>query len=340
MHFSESRTSLNLAKPKLWWVGSASESVKLWGKWKDIPFASTSSSVDDGLGLLNLTEAEAELQEQVVISGGVQTADVAVLVALDAVLQALVETLALLRSGEDGRDSSGDGGIELHQNTEIGLSNTLALGRDLTDHTGDSKLLGGGGRVARAITRQDAGLVDVTAHGAKEGGARSGLSGGSRVRSTAILQAGQLTLEATVATIGGSATRGVGKNVGAKGSGNIRLHVGVASQTTSEVGIGRQHHAGVNGVAAVGGKADRNVGAHVAGGRHGHVSTLVNVTRSYRHAAELTDEATQAIVLGRGVVQGSTIMTATLGTVGSSRSHVLSILTGVTGLVAGHGVGV
>lgn len=309
---------------------------------KDLPLASTSGSVDDGLGLLNVTEAKAELQEQVVISGGVQTADVAVLVALDAVLEALVKALALLRSGEHSRDSSGDGGIKLHQNTKIGLSNTLALGRDLTDHTGDSKLLRRGGRVAGAITRQDPSLVDVTAHGTEERGARSGLGGGGRVRSTAVLQAGQLTLEATVETVaavGGSAARRVGHDVGAKGSRNVGLHVGVASQTTSEVGLVRQDHAGVNGVAAVGGEADRNVGAHVAGGRHGHVSTLVNVTRSYRQAAELTDEATQAIVLGRGVVQRSTIMTATLRTVGSSSSHVLAALAGVTGLLAGHGVG-
>lgn len=142
----------------------------------------------------------------------------------------------------------------------------------------------------------------------------------------------------TVAAVGGSAARSVGDDVRAKGSRDVGLHVSVASEATSEVGLVRENHAGVNGVATVGREADRNVGAHVACGRHGHVSTLVNVTRSYRHAAELTDEAAQAIVLGWGVVQASTIMT-TLGPVRGNRSHVLAVLAVVTVLVAGHGVG-
>lgn len=74
-----------------------------------LPLAGTGGSVNNGLALLDLAEAGGVAGQQVVISGGVEAADVDVLVALDSVLEALVKRLALLRGGEDSRDGGRDG---------------------------------------------------------------------------------------------------------------------------------------------------------------------------------------------------------------------------------------
>lgn len=56
MHFSESRTSLNLAKPKLRCVSGLKQG-RMRQNPRILPLASTSGSVDDGLALLDLSEA-------------------------------------------------------------------------------------------------------------------------------------------------------------------------------------------------------------------------------------------------------------------------------------------
>lgn len=173
MHFSESRTSLNLAKPKLNGISCKAFLTDECGM-NNLPLAGTSASVNDGLALLDLTEARGILRQKIIVSGGMKSANVDVLVAIDAVVEALLKGLPLLGGSEDSRDSGRDRRILLDKGTKLSLSDTLALGSDGSDHARHSKLLGRGSRVARAISRNDPRSIMAVRHGAKEGSAWRG----------------------------------------------------------------------------------------------------------------------------------------------------------------------
>lgn len=268
-----------------------------------------------------------------------QTTDVDILVALDAVLEALVEALALLRGGEDSRDSSRNGRLLLGQGTELCVGDTLALGRDLSDDSRTSKLLRRRGGVAGAVSGHDArGLVSI-AHGAEEGSARGRLGSGGGVGSPTVVQAWDIslaTLEA-ITTVGGSTTRSVGKHVVAVRSGDATLlHIGVARDTTVVGLLSHDHIVGALGVSTIAGVGDRNVRrGHVAVGRHdGGSSALGHVTISHAESTERTDKTTEGVLVGLVVHAPSNVVTSLVAVGGD---HVLALAVGV---LAGHDGGV
>lgn len=299
----------------------------------DSPLAGTGGGVNDGLALLDLTEARAVLEQQLIISGRVQTADVDVSVALNAVLQALLEALALLGGGENSWDGSRDGRLFLSQGTKLCLSDTLALGGDLSNDTRDSELLRRGGGVAGPVSRHDArGFVAIT-HGSEEGSARSGLGSCGGVGSPTVLQARDISLRTleTITTVRGSTSRSEGNDVGAIGGRkSTRLHIGIGREA-SIIGLVRHDHAvwALGVIARVG---DRNIrrGHVAAAGHDDRSSALGNVTISHAESAEGTDKTTKVVLLGL-VVHATSDVVDTLGAVGSS--HVLAL---VVGVLAGH----
>lgn len=83
----------------------------------DLPLTGTSAVVNDGLALLDLTKARGVLGQEIVVSGGVKSANVDILVPLNAIVKALLESLALLRGSEDGGDSRGNRRFLLDKST-------------------------------------------------------------------------------------------------------------------------------------------------------------------------------------------------------------------------------
>lgn len=145
-----------------------------------------------------------------------QATDVDVLVALNAIIQTLVQGLALLWSGEDGGHSRWDGRILLHKHAQLSLGNSLSLGTDRTESSRHGKLLRGGSGVAGAVCRDDPGSRVSVSHASKERSARSGLGRSGRVRSAAVVEARQVS-KSTLHSVAirGCSTRGVRDHVGA-----------------------------------------------------------------------------------------------------------------------------
>lgn len=119
-------------------IDKRAEWLARWQDIEDLPLAGTSGGVDDRLALLNLTKTGTVLEQQLIIGGGVQTADVDVLVSLDAVFEALLEALALFRGSEYSWNSGRDGRLLLGHGTELRLGDALTLGSDLSDETRNS----------------------------------------------------------------------------------------------------------------------------------------------------------------------------------------------------------
>lgn len=161
-----------------------------------IPLTSTSASVDDGLGGLNGAEASGEGVEKLVISGGVKATDVDILVAWDAVLEALLESLHLARRSEDGRDSLGYGRVLLQDLEEGRLrdGNSERLGGVVEANRLRGRRVVGGTVVntRTSLTMGEASPVGST-------GSASGLAGGVRV-ATVVETGDELGLAAFNAT--------------------------------------------------------------------------------------------------------------------------------------------
>lgn len=81
----------------------------------NVPFASAGGCVNDGLALLDLAEARGVTVQQIVVRGGMQATDVDIAVAMDAVLEALLQALDVAGRGEDRRHSLRDGRILLQE---------------------------------------------------------------------------------------------------------------------------------------------------------------------------------------------------------------------------------
>ena len=82
MQSSESRTLKYLAKPKLKKSQSRNRKAKVW---INIPLASTGRGINDGLGCLDLSKARSEGGKGLVISVGVEAANVDVAIACNGV---------------------------------------------------------------------------------------------------------------------------------------------------------------------------------------------------------------------------------------------------------------
>lgn len=81
----------------------------------NIPLASSSRRVNDRLALLNLAEAGSITKQQLIVSGGMKATDVNVAIALNAVLEALLDGLGVSGRGEHGRNRIRDWRILLEQ---------------------------------------------------------------------------------------------------------------------------------------------------------------------------------------------------------------------------------
>lgn len=300
--------------------------------------ASASGGVNDGLALLNLTETRSILQQQLIIGGRVQTADVDVLVALDAVLKALIETLALLGSGENSGDSSRNLGVLLDKCPKLSLRNSLDLGSNCaTDHSRHSKLLRGWGGVTGAVCRENTRAV-VTVHATEEGSTRGGLSSSGGVGSSTVVQAGHVTHSTIDAvTIGGGSTRSVGEHDGAVATRDSTLGDVVAARNAASINSISSMHAHVerSGDSSIGGIVhDRSVDGHIASVRHGNrSSTLRKVIISQAESAEVTNKTTKAVMVGGRVVHATSSSDIVRSSIGShvSRGHAMtrSLVVGV-----------
>lgn len=173
-----------------------------------IPLASTSASVDDGLGGLNSAEASREGEEKLIVGGGVKAADVDVAVARDAVLEALLEALHLTGRSEDGGNSLRDRRLPIQKSNQGRLRDG---GRDRLGGVREAKRLGRRSVVGRAVVACNAGASLTVTKAGPVGSSRSGLVGG--VRATAVLETGNevrvTTISATSSRLEVGATRGV-----------------------------------------------------------------------------------------------------------------------------------
>lgn len=292
----------------------------------DSPLASAGGGINDSLALLNFTETRSIHQEQLIISGRVQTAEVDILVALNPVLEALVESLALLGSSEDGRNSGRNLGILLDEGTKLSLSDLLDVSGDWTNHSRDSKLLRGGGSVAGAVSGEDARSIVSVRHSTKEGSTRSGLGSSGRVGSSAVVESGHVSKTTINAiTVGVGSARSVGNHVGAVATGNSTLVDVVTSRDAAAVdGIGRLHsHIERSRDTSICVVHDRGISSNEAGGGHGNWSSaLVKVIMSQAESAELTDKTSKSVVVGGWVVNAtsSNIVRSSIGS-HVSRGH-------------------
>lgn len=245
---------------------------------EDLPLASASGGINDGLALLDLTETRSILQKQLIISGRVQATEVDILVALDAVLKALVQSLALLGSGENGRDSSRNLGILLDESAKLSLGNPLDLGVGWANHSRHSELLGGWGSVAGTVSGEDARTVVSVGHASKEGSTRGRLGRSGGVRSSTVVKSGDIAKSTIHAVTVGGTARSVGDHVGAISARNSSLLNVVATRDTASVnGIGSlDTHVEGTGDASIGSVVDdRSISRHVASGRHGNWSSAL-----------------------------------------------------------------
>ena len=126
IHFSESRTSVNFAKPNLRRVSRS----RLPGRRFKLPLASTGGGVNDGLALLNLTKAHGVLEKELIVRGRMKTANVHVAIPVYPVLEALVNRLCMRGRREDGGDSLRNGGLLLEKVDDIFLHGLRRLGRN------------------------------------------------------------------------------------------------------------------------------------------------------------------------------------------------------------------
>lgn len=148
---------------------------------ENLPFASAGGGVDDGLALLDLTEARRVLVEKFVVGGRVKAPNVDIAVAMNSILQTLLNGLGVGRRREHGGDRIGNRGLLLEQLKEVLVNGLRGLGHH--------DLLGRRRGVARPEDC-NSGRTAALRGTAKEGSGRGRLSGG--VRAAAILQARNL----------------------------------------------------------------------------------------------------------------------------------------------------
>lgn len=191
MHLSESRTLANLAKPKLmmWLVNDERQYDGVMRH--DIPFASSSGGVNDGLALLDLAEAGSITQKQLIVSGGMKATDVNVAIALDAILQALLDRLGMSRRSEDGGNRLGDGWILLQERQQLLIDDRGGLGNAARGHD-----LLRGGSVEAGANHSNAAITTTVGESAEERSSRGGLVGG--VRAPTVLEPRSLAAALTV----------------------------------------------------------------------------------------------------------------------------------------------
>lgn len=295
------------------------------------PLAGASGSVNDGFALLNFAEAGSVLEQQIIVGGRVKAANVDILVALDAVLEALVKSLTLLRGSENSGDGRRDSRVLLDEGTKLSLGNALGLRIDRTNHSGNSKLLRRRSGVARAVRRDDAWSVVAVTHGSEEGSARSRLGRGGRVGSATVVQARDVSQATTVNSVivGGRATGSVGNHVRIVATRNATLRDEVATSDGNTVGVGGLGHAHVGrlSVATVAGVDDRGVSRHVAARRHGNWSSaLRNVIIRQAERVEGTDKTTKAVVVGDWVVHATSSSVVSSLSSDISRAYALASL--------------
>lgn len=158
---------------------------------QNIPFASSSRRVDDRLALLNLAEAGSITKQQVIVSGGMKATDVNVAIALDAVLQALLDGLGVSGRGEHSRNCVRNGRALLEQGQQLlvddrgGLGNA-ARGNDLLR----------GRSVEAGADHSNPAITTTVRESAEERSSRGGLVGG--VRAPTVLEPRSLAAALTV----------------------------------------------------------------------------------------------------------------------------------------------
>lgn len=311
---------------------------------RHLPLASTGGGINDGLALLNLTEAGRILQQQLIISGGVQTANIDILVALDAVLKALVESLALLRSSEDSGDSSRNLGVLLDKGSKLSLSDSLDLGSDsAANHARHSELLRRRSGVTGTISGKDTRAV-VTVHATKEGSAGGGLGRSGGIGSSAVVKAGHVTHSTIDAvTVGVGSTRSVREDDGTIATRDSTLGNVVTTRNAASVDVIGSLHAHVEGSrdVSIGGVVhDRGVDGHVASMGHDRSSSLSKVTISQAESAEVTNKTAKGVRMGGRVVHAtSSSSNIVRSSVGShvSRGHAVTLSLVVVVAVGSHG---
>ena len=156
-----------------------------------IPFASSGGGVDDRLALLNLAEARSITKQQLIVSGRMKATNVDVPIALNAVLQALLDRLGVSRRGEDGRNRVRDRRVLLEKSQELfvdsrsGLGNA-ARGNDLLRRRS----------VEAGADHSNTAITTTVRESAEERGSRGGLVGG--VRAPTVLEPRSLAAALTV----------------------------------------------------------------------------------------------------------------------------------------------
>ena len=89
---------------------------------QDLPLASTSRSVDDGLGSLDLAESSSVRSKSLIISVWMKTTNVDVAIARNGVGQALIKSAHALSRSEDSRDSTRNSWVLEEQGVNVDIN--------------------------------------------------------------------------------------------------------------------------------------------------------------------------------------------------------------------------
>lgn len=260
---------------------------------KNIPLASASAGINDGLGSLNGAETSSVVKEQLIVSGGVKTTNVNVAVSGNAVLHALLEALHLTGRGEDGRNSLGNRWFLGKDLVESSLRHDHGSLGSINGQRSHSHLLGRGSGIDRAIKAGNTRSILTSRNASPEGSGRSGLGG--RVGTAAVLETRDVRLSTVGAGMGNvSAARsewdhgvhGHMKAIDASGSAWGRH---LSTRILIEIVVSLNGCHGVVVIDDLGVAQEATVGCNPMRVRVG--STALNVGAMKRHAGKMVQES-------------------------------------------------